>query len=153
MQLIGFVRLGRDAELRTTNTGETVATLALVYNHGKKGGDGYRPSQWVEGTLWGKQAEALASYLLKGKGLCVTIDDAHTEAYPKRDGTQGVKLVGRVSNVELAGDSKAASGQSDGAGAAPQPQQPPRTHSPAPAYPSRVAPPHTVGEDDQDIPF
>ena len=59
MQMIGLARLGRDAELRTTQSGEKVASLSLAFNWGMKGQDGNRPTQWVDGSLWGKRAEVL----------------------------------------------------------------------------------------------
>ena len=64
--MIGLARLGRDAEIRTTSQGDSVATLALAFSYGRKGSDGNRPTQWVDAALWGKRAEALAPYLTKG---------------------------------------------------------------------------------------
>lgn len=102
MQMIGLARLGRDAELRQTANGDSVTNLSLAFNYGRKGDDGKRPTQWVEGTLWGNRAEALCEYLVKGQAVCVTLDDVHTEEYEGRNGT-GYKLVGTVSAVEFAG--------------------------------------------------
>ena len=60
MKAFGLARIGRDVELRTTQSGETVAGLSLAFSFGKKGADGKRPTQWVDASLWGKRAEALA---------------------------------------------------------------------------------------------
>jgi single-strand DNA-binding protein len=62
MKLIGICRLGRDAETRYTSTGEAVCGFSAAFDYGRKEG-GRRPSQWVEFTLWGKRAEALAEQL------------------------------------------------------------------------------------------
>ena len=35
--LIGLFTVGRDAELRTTASGDPVASVALAYNYGRKG--------------------------------------------------------------------------------------------------------------------
>ena len=43
MKAFGLARLGRDAEIRTTSQGESVATLALAFSYGRKGSDGKRP--------------------------------------------------------------------------------------------------------------
>lgn len=138
MQIIGLARLGRDAELRTTQSGEKVASLSLAFNYGRKDPNtGERPTQWVEGSLWGKRAEALIDYLRKGQQVVVTIDDPHIEEYTKRDGGQGVKLAGSVTQIELAGGRPQQ-------GAAPAP-------APAPAY--RPAPAPAAGVDEDDIPF
>lgn len=103
LQLTGLARLGRDAEVRFTSGGDPVANLSLAFFYGRKGQDGKRPTQWVDGSLWGKLAEALAPYLTKGVLLAVTIDDAHIETFRKSDGTEGYKLAGRVTGIELAG--------------------------------------------------
>lgn len=146
-QLFGLARLGRDAEVRFTQAGKPVATLALAFDYGKKE-NGKRPSQWVDAALWGERAEALAPYLLKGQQLSVTVDDVHIEVFPKNDGTQGHKLTGRVSNIEFAGSAPQQNGQNQPpAQAAPrqaaQPQQPAARQQPAPDYDSF----------DDDIPF
>lgn len=99
--LVGLFTLGRDAELRTTNGGDQVASMALAYNYGRKGADGKTPSQWVDAALWGDRAAKLIEYLTKGTQFYMQIDDLHVETYPKNDGSQGVKLVGRVGSVEF----------------------------------------------------
>lgn len=102
MKAFGLARLGRDAEIRYTQGGEPVASLSLAFSHGRKGDDGKRQTQWVDGSLWGKRAEALAPYLTKGSLVVVTMEDMHTEAYQGRNG-ESTKLVGRVIDIELAG--------------------------------------------------
>ena len=114
-------RLGRDAEVRFTPGGDAVCNLALACEYGRKGPDGKKPTQWIDATLWGKQAEALGPYLLKGQQLHFTIDDAHVETFAKADGTQGVKLTGKVIVIKFAG-SPPQQGQ-----AAPQQQARPTT--------------------------
>ena len=103
MILAGIARLGRDVEVKYTASGEAVATLALAFNYGKKGADGDRPSQWIEASLWGKQAESLAQNLTKGSLLSVVISDPNVQTFPKKDGIIGAKLVGRVTSIEFAG--------------------------------------------------
>lgn len=96
-------RIGRDAELRYTPNGDPVCNIAIACDYGRKGNDGKRPTQWVDATLWGKQAEAMAQYLIKGQQVHFTIDDAHVETYTKSDQSQGVKLTGRVVVIKFAG--------------------------------------------------
>ena len=136
-QLIGLARLGRDADLRTTQDGTPVASLSLAmdYRAGRE-----KATQWVDGALYGKQADALAQYLVKGKLVCVTLDDVHIEDYPKRDGGTGTKLVGRVSKLELAG------GRDDGERTAPPAQR----QAPKPAPKSSAS---GFDDMDDDIPF
>lgn len=101
MILTGNVRLGRDGELKYTASGSAVVNLAGVYEYGRKGDDGKKPSQWVDAALFGKQAEALAPYLKKGAVLSVVLDEVHIETYQGKNGTQS-KLVGKVINVSFA---------------------------------------------------
>jgi len=144
-------RLGRDAELRYTPNGDAVCNLALACEYGRKGQDGKRPTQWIDATLWGKQAEAMAPYLLKGQQLHFTIDDAHVETYSKGDGSQGIKLTGRVITIKFAGTPPAQQQP------APQQQrtqqQAPRTQQSRPAPQAATQPAHDFDSFDDDIPF
>ncbi|WKL69380.1 single-stranded DNA-binding protein [Pseudomonas qingdaonensis] len=145
-------RLGRDAELRYTPDGNAVCNLALACEYGRKGQDGKRPTQWVDATLWGKQAEAMAQYLVKGQQVYFTIDDAHVETYTKSDHSQGVKLTGRVIIIKFAGNPPQ---QAQGNQSAQQPRQQQRTHQQRPA--PQQSQQGTNGPDyesfDDDIPF
>ena len=136
-KMFGLARLGRDAELRTTSNGDTVATLALAFTRRVKG---EKLTQWVDGALWGKRAESLAPYLLKGGLVAVTLEDVHIETLTSQKG-DGHKLAGRVIDVELAGGGERT--------AAPAPRQAPAPR-PAPA----TAPMGSGFDDlDSDIPF
>lgn len=136
-QLIGLARLGRDAELRNTQDGTAVASLSLAmdYRNGKE-----KATQWADGALWGKPAESLAQYLVKGKLVFVVLDDVHIAEFERRDGTSGTKLVGRVSKLELAGG-----GERDEE----------RTAPPAPRAAPKPPAPSTVFDDmgDDLVPF
>ena len=137
MNAYGLARLGRDAELRTTGNGDTVATLALAFTRRV---NGEKLTQWVDGALWGKRAESLAPYLLKGGLVAVTLEDVHIETFTSQKG-DGHKLAGRVIDVELAGGGERT--------AAPAPRQAPAPR-PAPA----TAPMGSGFDDlDSDIPF
>ena len=140
MQLIGLVRLGRDAEVRTTPAGKSVANLALAYNYGRKGDDGNRPSQWIDGSLWGDQATALAQYLTKGKQLCVTINEVHIEEYQNQStGEKRSKFVGIISNLEFAGNNAS--------------DKPAQSAAPAQRTVQQSRPAPNFSDMDDDIPF
>lgn len=108
-----LVRIGRDAELKTTASGKSVIGLACVYDIGwgenKKG-------QWIEVSIWGKQAEGLAPFLLKGKQIVISADDIELETYQKNNGGSGSKLKCRAVNIDLVGSKQ------DGQSQAPQQQ-------------------------------
>lgn len=101
-KMFGLARIGRNAELRYTAGGDAVCGLSLAFSYGKKGADGNRPTQWVDGSLWGKRAEALCQYLTKGSLISVMLDEVHIETYQGKNG-EGYKLAGKVMDIELAG--------------------------------------------------
>lgn len=136
MYLVGNVKIGRDTELRYTQNGKAIATISGVYNYGRKGNDGRKPSQWVDLALWDKQAEALVDYLFKGAVVHVTADDVHVEEYQTKDGSMRSKLVGRVA---LIGFPPKQTGESTQAA---QPSQTLQQAAPAPS-----------NDFDDDIPF
>lgn len=104
----GIFRIGNDPQLKHTASGDYVISLSLAYNYGMKPQDGNRPTQWLDASLWGKRAEALAQYLTKGSQIYAVISDPHIEEYQKRDGTAGVKIAGRIDAIEFASSPSAA---------------------------------------------
>ena len=151
MQMIGLARLGRDAELRILPSGEAVANLSLAVNYGKKGDDGNRPTQWIEASFWGRQAEATEQFLLKGTVHCFTLSDIHIETFQRRDGGEGTKMVARVDRVELGPRVEGQQRQAAPDQAPrPAPAPAPRPAAPAPA-PARSS--SGFDDDGEDIPF
>jgi single-strand DNA-binding protein len=68
--LIG--NLGRDAELKYTAGGDAVATISIATTETwTKDGQKQEKTEWHRCVLWGKQAESLAVYLVKGKQIYV----------------------------------------------------------------------------------
>lgn len=65
--------LGRDAEVRFTPSGAAVANFSIatteVWND--KSGQKQEKTEWHKVVLWGKAAEALKDYLVKGKQVYV----------------------------------------------------------------------------------
>lgn len=144
IQLFGLARVGRDVEVRSMSNGDAVANVSLAFSYGRKGEDGKRPTTWLDASIWGKRAEALAPYLTKGVLVSVAVEDAHIETFRKADGTDGVKLAGRITAIDLAG------GGEKRQAPAPAPRQPQRA-----AAPTRTAAPAGGGFDnmDEDVPF
>ena len=81
--------LGRDAELRYTPGGAAVATLNLatteVWND--KQGQRQEKTEWHRVVLWGKQAETLQEYLVKGKQIYVE-GRLQTRQWDDKDGNK-----------------------------------------------------------------
>ena len=137
--LTGVFRIGRDAELRRIPSGEAVINLSLAYNYGNKGSDGKRPTTWVDAALWGKRAESLAQYILKGQQFECTLGELRIESFTKADGTPSTKLAARVIAIDFVSGGNQGSGNSE-----------PRQEAPKPA-----PKPSSGGFDDMDddIPF
>lgn len=103
MIITGICRIGRDCELRRTPNGDAVTNLSLAFNYGQKDQQtGNKPTMWIEGSLWGKRAEALAPYLLKGTQVSIVAEEPHIETYEGKNGP-GSKLVARIMNIDFAG--------------------------------------------------
>jgi len=154
-----LVRIGKDAELRSTPQGKSVIGLYCVYDVGY--GDN-KKAQWIEVTIWGKQADALAPFLLKGKQVVVHADDVAIEEYQKNDGTTSTKLKCRAINIELAGSKQdGQQGQQQPQRQPQQPQQPQQSsqeyrHAQSPAMQGYASQENTGFVDDFDndsIPF
>lgn len=98
--LIG--RLTRDAELKYASNGFAIASFAIAVNRRRKNGD-----QWVEEAsffdinLFGKSAEALKQYLVKGKQ--VAIGGELRQDRWEQDGQPRSKVVVIANNVQLIG--------------------------------------------------
>lgn len=57
-------RLGRDPELKKTNSGKSICTLSVVT--GKKNKNGKDYTEWHSVIVWEKDAENCAKFLKKG---------------------------------------------------------------------------------------
>ena len=66
-------RLTRDAELQYTTSGFAICVFSLANNYRRKKGEAWEDEvNFVDVKLLGKQAEAVAQYLTKGKQIAVT---------------------------------------------------------------------------------
>ncbi len=65
--------LGRDPELRSTPSGQQVASFSLATNRKWKDREGNRQEQteWHNIVCWGRQAEIAGQYLTKGRQIFV----------------------------------------------------------------------------------
>ena len=92
-------RLGRDAVLRDAgNTKVINLALAVNYGYGDKKG-----TQWYDIAVFGKQAESLVQWAVKGSIWCVSVKDLHIE--PAK-GEYPAKLVGVALDVNFAPQQK-----------------------------------------------
>lgn len=82
-------RLTRDPDMRTTPSGQTVATLSMATNNfwTDKGGTRQERTEFHNVVLWGRLAEIAGQYLTKGQE-CFVEGRLQTREYTAKDGTQ-----------------------------------------------------------------
>ncbi len=106
-------RLTRDAELKYTNTGFAVAKFSIAVNERRKKDD-----QWVEdvsffdAVAWGRMAEALAQYLVKGKQIAV--QGQLRQNRWEQDGQSRSKVEVNCATIQLLGGRSSAPTQDTG---------------------------------------
>ncbi|MDR1785045.1 MAG: single-stranded DNA-binding protein [Spirochaetaceae bacterium] len=152
--LIG--RLTRDAELKYTAGGYPISNFAIAVNRRKKSGD-----QWVDEvsyfdiTLFGKSAEALKQYLVKGKQ--VAVEGELRQDRWEQDGQPRSKVVIVANNVQLLGGGQSTGGSGPAQSGYPPQGAPAQRYSPPQGDPPQTQDPPRQGgyEDDfeDDIPF
>lgn len=95
-------RLTRDSELKYTNSGLAICNMSIAINRRRKSDD-----QWIEEAnffnvvLWGKRAEALTQYLVKGKQI--GIQGELRQSRWEQDGQPRSKVEVVANNIQLLG--------------------------------------------------
>jgi len=98
--LIG--RLTRDADLKSTASGQAVCKFSIAVNGRKKNGDqwGDEPN-FFDIVVWGRQGESLHQYLVKGK--MVGVDGELRQDRWQQDGQNRSKVEIIANYVQLLG--------------------------------------------------
>jgi len=113
--------LGRDAELRYTPGGAPVSTLNLatteVWND--KSGQRQEKTEWHRVVLWGKSAESLSEYLVKGKQIYVE-GRLQTRQWDDKDGNKRYTTEIRGDRIVLLGGGGGGGGARASAAAQPR---------------------------------
>jgi single-strand DNA-binding protein len=96
--------LGRDAELRYTTGGTAVANFSLATTEKWKDANGQKQekTEWVKAVLWGKTAEALQQYLVKGKQVYIE-GRMETRKWSDKDGNDRYTTEIKVNDIKLMG--------------------------------------------------
>ena len=96
--------LGRDAELRFTPSGAPVSTFSIACSETwtDKSGQRQEKTEWIRCVLWGKQAESLQEYLVKGKQILV-MGRMQTRKWDDKDGVTKYTTEIKVDRVTLLG--------------------------------------------------
>jgi single-strand DNA-binding protein len=143
--LIG--NLGRDPEVRSTPSGQPVASFTLATNRRWKDKSGQRQEQteWHNIVVWGRQAEVAGQYLTKGKQIYL---EGRLQTRSWDDKTSGEKKY----RTEIVCDNFQMLGQRGGGGDMDSPGGPSPSggHGGGPSYDDGG---FGGGPEDDDIPF
>ncbi|MDD2404914.1 MAG: single-stranded DNA-binding protein [Sphaerochaetaceae bacterium] len=106
-------RLTRDSELRFTNNGTAICRFSLAVNRLKRSGDQREEEvSYIDIVVWGKQAETLNPYLVKGRQICV--NGELRQSRWEQDGQSRNKIEVVANNIELLGGSGTSASESNG---------------------------------------
>lgn len=107
--LIG--NLGRDAELRYTQSGTPVSSFSIATTEAwtTKDGEKREQTEWHRIVLWGKSAESLKDYLTKGKQVHVE-GRLQTRQWEK-DGQKHYTTEIKADRITLLGSASGGSGR------------------------------------------
>lgn len=105
VMLIGHV--GRPAELRYTPSGQAVATFSLATSEQwtDKSQQRQERTEWHQIEVWGKTAEAIAEYLVKGKQVYVD-GKLQTDEYTDKQGEKRKTTKVRAFQMVLLGGAR-----------------------------------------------
>jgi single-strand DNA-binding protein len=116
--------IGKDAEVKRMANGDALCNFSVADSQGKD-----KPTIWWNCSLYGKRAEALSQYLVKGQAVTVSGTVSERE-WTDKEGGKRKSMDVRVGDVALQGGRRDA-----------EPQQ------------ERRAAPKMDTAEDQDIPF
>ena len=87
--------VGGDAELTATTSGTSLLKWGMPVTSGRSGDE---DTQWVTCVMFGKRAESLKPYILKGKFFVVS-GRMTMRKYKNKDGTPGASLEMNVQEI------------------------------------------------------
>lgn len=93
-------QLGKDAEVRYLPAGDPVANFSIADSQGKD-----KDAIWWNCQLFGKRAETLAQYLVKGQAVTIT-GSVSQRKYTDKNGQERISTDVRVNDVALQGGRK-----------------------------------------------
>ena len=137
-------RLGQDIDLRYTPNGDAVGNCTMATSEtwkDKNTGERKEKTEWHRLVIWGRRAEGLKDYLLKGTQIYVE-GQLQTRQWEAKDGSKRSTTEVRVDKVEFVGGGKRQTADNTETATSYQDQ---------PGTPSESAPPQELTDDD--IPF
>lgn len=108
-------QLGKDAEVRFLPNGDPVANFSIADSQGKD-----KDAIWWNCQLFGKRAESLSQYLVKGQAVTIT-GSVSQRKYTDKNGQERISTDVRVNDLALQGAKREATQQSQQRQQAPKP--------------------------------
>lgn len=159
-QTILIGNLTRDPDLRVTPKGTAICQFSLAVNRKFKDDSGQMRDEttYVDIEAWGKQAELIAKYLIKGSPALVQGRLKLDQWDDKQSGQKRSKLKVVLENVQFLGGKPTGPGQDQEAQERAEPHRSqdtmPASYSPAQPKPRGAAVPAPANNfDDSDVPF
>ena len=103
-KVIVIGNLGRDPEVKYTQSGTAVANLSVATNEvwTDKAGQRQERTEWHRVVVWGKQAQVVSEHLAKGKQIYVE-GSLQTRSWDDRDGNKRYTTEIRAARVLMLG--------------------------------------------------
>jgi len=101
-------RLGQDIELRYTPNGDAVGNVSMATSENwkdKNTGERKEKTEWHRLVIWGRRAEALKDYLLKGTQIYVE-GRLQTRQWEAKDGGKRSTTEVKVDSIEFVGGAR-----------------------------------------------
>ena len=106
-------RLGRDPELRHTQSGTAVTSFSLAVDRDFKSQSGERETDWVNVTAWRNTAEFAAKYFTKGR-MALVEGRLQSRKWVDNDGTNRTSVEVVADNVYFADSKREGTTSSEG---------------------------------------
>jgi len=141
-------RLTRDPEIRTTPSGQTVATIGLATSDrwNDKSGQKQETTEFHNIVAFGRTAEVIAQYVKKGRPIFVEGRITTRSWDDKESGKKNYRTEIIVENFQFGADGARAGGEAGGSRASSHEEQPAPAHGDEIKYPDEEINP-------EDIPF
>ncbi len=115
-------RLTRDAELKYANSGTAICRFSVANNYSKKQGDGWTEEvNFFDCVMFGRRAEALQKYLIKGTMLFLQCQARHNR-WQNKEGQNRSKVEFVVDSLRFGGGRGDGNGGQQPSAAAPDPE-------------------------------
>jgi single-strand DNA-binding protein len=99
MKAFSVARLGSDMIVKYLPNGDPVGEVSLAITLMKKDAEGKRMTQWIKAALFGKRAESLAPYLVKGSQHAFHLSELHIDSFTGKDGNTVSIMKARIDDV------------------------------------------------------